>query len=66
MDEEKLNQFLDFIENDLGIKLYLFQKKLLRAALSKRVGIKEFYASRAFDTNNNTEDFPENCESPKL
>ena len=37
MDEEKLNQFLDFIENDLGIKFYTFQKELLRAVLSKRV-----------------------------
>ena len=37
MNEEELNQFLDFIENDLGIKLYTFQKELLRAALSKRV-----------------------------
>ena len=33
MDEEKLNKFLDFIENDLGIKPYSFQKELLRGPL---------------------------------
>lgn len=59
MNEEELNQFLDFIENDLGIKLHFFQKELLRTAFSRRVRMKEFYASRAFDTNNDTEDFPE-------
>ncbi len=66
MNEEEINQFFNFIENDLGIKLFTFQKELLRAAFSRRVGMKEFYTSRAFDEKNDTENFPENPESSKL
>lgn len=79
MDEEKLNQFLDFLEEDT--KLFSYQRGFIRTIflksrkdprevflLSARYGrapINEFDAARILDGNPQLMNFLENPESPK-
>lgn len=81
MDEEKLNQFLNFIENDLGEELFTYQRDFIRTVFLKsckdpkviflstvrygRPPIEEFDAARILDGNPQLMNFPENPESPK-
>ena len=79
MDEEKLNQFLDFLEEDT--KLFSYQREFIRTILLKsrkdpnevflltvrygRAPMKEFDAARILDGNPQLMNFSENPESPK-
>ncbi len=79
MDEEELNQFLDFLEEDT--KLFSYQKELIRIVFLKsrkdphevflipvrygRALMTEFDAARILDGNPKLMNFPENSESPK-
>jgi hypothetical protein len=79
MDEEKLNQFLNFLEEDT--KLFSYQREFIRTIFLKsrkdphevfllsvrygRAPINEFDAARILDGNPQLMNFLENPESPK-
>lgn len=79
MEKEKLNQFLNFLEEDT--KLFSYQREFIRTILLKsredphevfllsvrygRAPINEFDAARILDGNPQLMNFLENPESPK-
>lgn len=79
MDEEELNQFLDFLEEDT--KLFTYQREFIRTIFLKsrkdpnevfivpvrygRAPINEFDAARILDGNPQLMNFLENPENPE-